>query len=69
LNASDDDFSKIFLCLHGRKEVVVICSEELKNILMNLPSDYFQPKLIDIKNYLKSNNIDFIEDYNNTTIV
>ena len=36
---------------------------------MNLPSDYFQPKLIDIKNYLKSNNIDFIEDYNNTTIV
>ena len=35
LNVSDDIFNKLFFCLHNRKEVVVLCSDELKNILKN----------------------------------
>ena len=69
LNASNDVFNKLFFCLHGRKEVVVLCSSELKNILKNLPSDYLQPRLIDIKNYLDKNEIEYTEDFSNTTIV
>ena len=42
LNVSDEIFNKLFFCLQGRKEVVVLCSEELKNVLKNLPSDYLQ---------------------------
>ena len=67
LNVSDDIFNKLFFCLHNRKEVVVLCSDELKNILKNLPSDYLQPRLIDIKNYLNSIGIEYIEDFSNTT--
>lgn len=66
LNGNYDD---IFFCLHGRKEVVVLCSNELKEILKNLPSDYLQPRLIDIKKYLNSVGISYIEDFSNTTTV
>jgi|LakMenE18May11ns_1017448.scaffolds.fasta_scaffold7569193_1 hypothetical protein len=69
LNCSDEEFNKVFFCLHGRKEVVVECSSELKEILKNLPSDYLQPRLIDIKDYLNKNGIGYIENFKNTTIV
>ncbi len=69
LNVSDEEFNKLFFCLHGRKEVVVLCSTELKEILKNLPSDYLQPRLIDIKNYLNNAGITYIEDFSNTTTV
>ena len=69
LNVSDEVFNKLFFCLHGRKEVVVLCSEELKCILKNLPSDYLQPRLIDIKKYLDSVGVKYVEDFSNTTVV
>ena len=69
LNVSDEEFNKIFFCLQGRKEVVVLCSEELKEILRNLPSEYCQPRLIDIKKYLDSVGIEYVEDYSGTTRV
>lgn len=69
LNAPDEIFNKLFFCLQGRKEVAVECSDELKQTLKNLPSDYFQPRLKDIKEYLTSQGIPFIEDYKGTTTV
>lgn len=69
LNASNEVFNKIFFCLHGKKEVVVECSEELKYTLKNLPSEYLQPRLVDIKAYLNTNSIKYEENFANTTIV
>lgn len=69
LNVSDEVFNKLFFCLHGRREVVVICSDELKSTLKNLDSDYLQPRLKDIKSHLDSINISYIEDFTNTTTV
>lgn len=66
---SDEEFKNIFFCLHGRKEVVIECSNELKEILRNLPSDYLQPRLKDIKKYLDSIEIKYIENFKGTTIV
>ncbi len=68
LNCSDKVFNEIFFCLHGRKEVVILCSESLKNTLRNLPSNYLQPRLIDIKKYLDSNNIKYVENFSNTPL-
>jgi hypothetical protein len=69
LNAPDEIFNKLFFCLQGRKEVAVECSDELKEQLKNLPSDYLQPRLKDIKEYLNSKGIPFVEDYKGTTTV
>lgn len=69
LNVSNEEFNKLFFCLHGRKEVVVLCSGELKDKLKNLPSNYLQPRLIDIKNYLNTIGVQYIEDFSNTTTV
>jgi hypothetical protein len=69
LNAPDEVFNKVFFCLQGRKEVVIECSDELKETLKNLPSDYLQPRLKDIKEYLNTQGIPFVEDYKGTTIV
>jgi hypothetical protein len=70
LNVSDEEFSKLFFCLHGRREVVVLCDDEtIMKEIKNLPSEYFQPRLNDIKSYLTKNNIKFTEDFKNTTIV
>jgi len=69
INVSDEVFNKLFFCLHGRKEVVVLCSTELKEILKNLPSDYLQPRLIDVKYYLNTVDIPYIEDFSNTKTV
>jgi hypothetical protein len=69
LNVSNEEFDKLFFCLHGRKEVVVLCSSELKDKLKNLPSNYLQPRLIDIKNYLNTIGVQYIEDFSNTTTV
>lgn len=69
LNVSDEEFNKLFFCLHGRKEVVVLCSSELKETLKSLPSNYLQPRLTDIKIYLNSVGIEYIEDFSNTTVV
>jgi hypothetical protein len=63
LNVSDEEFKKLFFCLHGRKEIVVLCSDELKETLENLPSEYVQPRLVDIKQYLDSVGIKYIEEY------
>lgn len=60
---SDEAFAKVFFCVHGRKEVVVECSEELKEILRNLPSDYLQPRLVDMRNYLDKVGIKYIENF------
>jgi hypothetical protein len=62
-------WGKMFLCLHGRKEIFVLCSDELLKTIENLPSDYVQPRLIDIKKYLNSVGIPYIEDFSNTTTV
>lgn len=67
LDIPDEDFKKIFFCLHGRKEVVVECSSELKEILRNLPSDFLQPRLGDIRKYLDKAGINYIEAFSNTT--
>jgi len=69
LNVSDDVFNKLFFCLHGRKEVVVLCSNELIEKLKNLKSDYLQPRLKDIKKYLNEQGIEYLEDFSDTTIV
>ena len=69
LNVSVSEFEKLFFCLQGRKEVVVICSDGLRKTLKMLPSDFLQPRLIDIKAYLDSKNIPWIEDFSNTTTV
>ena len=69
LNVSDEEFDKIFFCLQGRKEVVVLCSDELLEEIKNLPSDYLQPRLKDIKKYLDKQGIKYVEDYSNTTTV
>ena len=63
------ELSKILLCLHGRKEVVVECEEPLLTILKNLPSEYLQPRLNDIKKYLDDNSIPYIEDFKSTSKV
>jgi hypothetical protein len=67
LNISDEEFKKLFWCTHGNKEVVVICDDELKEILRNLHSDYAQPRLIDIKKYLDSKGITYTENFKDTT--
>lgn len=64
---SDEDFKKVFFCLHGRKEVGVECSENLKNKLRSLPSEYCQPRLKDIKQYLINEGIEFTENFKGTT--
>ncbi len=69
LNVSMEEFAKVFFCLHGRKEVVILCSDELKETLKNLPSDYLQPRLKDIKSYLDSQGISYEENFANTTTV
>ena len=69
IKSQKTDLSKLFFCLHGRREVVVLCSDKLKETLKNLPSDYFQPRLKDIKQYLISQNIQFIENFKDTTTV
>lgn len=69
LSISNDEFNKVFFCLHGRREVVVLCSDELKDTLRNLPSDYLQPRLNDIKKHLNSIGVEYIEDFSNTTMV
>lgn len=61
LNLPDEEFYKVFFCLHGRREVVVLCSDGLKETLRNLSSDYLQPKLTDIKAYL----VNILEDGGN----
>lgn len=65
----DIDFNKIFFCLHGRKEIVVECSNELKDKLRDLPSEYLQPRLKDIKKYLDSQGIEYAENFKGTTRV
>lgn len=69
VNSPNDIFDKLLFCLHGRKEVVIICSDELKEVLKALPSDYLQPRLVDIKAYLNSVGIEYKEDFTNTTTV
>lgn len=69
LHVSDEELSKIFYCLHGRKEVVVLCDDDLKATLRNLPSDYLLPRLKDIKKYLDDNGIPYTEDFKNTLIL
>jgi len=70
LNVSDKEFNELFFCLHGRKEVVVVCNSKLKKELRELPSEYIQPRLKDIIQYLNDNNIPYsIENLNNTTKV
>ncbi len=69
LNVSDEEFQKIFFCLHGRKEVVVLCEDELKKKLKQLPSYFLQPRLNDIKKYLDENKIPYTENFKNTTKV
>jgi len=59
----------VFFCLQGRKEVVVECSPKLKDILQNLPSEYLQPRLKDIKKYLDDNGYTYTENYKGTTTV
>jgi hypothetical protein len=60
----------LFFCLSGRKEVVVLCSDELKETLRELPSEYLQPRLKDIKAYLDKQGIKHVtEDLKNTTQV
>ena len=60
----------VFYCLQGRKEVVIVCSDELKAELKALPSDsVIGHKLKDIKAYLDSKSISYIEDYTNTTVI
>lgn len=59
-----------FFCLHGKAEVVVECEDkELLEELKNLPSDYLQPRLKDIKEYLKSRDIGYMEYFKGTTQV
>lgn len=69
LNISDDEFVKLFFCLHGRKEVVILCDDELKEVLRNLPSDYLQPRLKDIKEYLDKQGIEYTENFKGTLTV
>ena len=69
LNVSDEIFNNLFFCLHGRREVVVLCSYELKEKLRNLPSDYTQPRLKDIKEYLDKNGYEYLENFKNTTTI
>lgn len=67
LNVPDDEFNKLLYCVSGRREVVVLCDDELKETLRNLPSDYFIPRLKDFKTYLKSKGIEWTEDFKGTT--
>lgn len=68
LNLPNEEFDKIFFCLKGRKEVVILCSSELKNILKDLPSNYVQPQFKDIVKYLNDNEIPYVVgDLNKTT--
>jgi hypothetical protein len=70
LNSPDDIFDRLFFCLHGKKELVVECSDELKKVLKDLPTDYFQPRLKDIKAYLDKQGIKYvIEDLKSTTTI
>jgi len=69
LYASDEVFDTLFFCLHGRKEVVVECSDELKQKLRALPSEFFTPRLSDIKKYLDSEGINYSEDFAKTTTI
>lgn len=56
----------ILVCTHGRKEIVVECNSELKGKLRNLHSDYFQPRLKDLKKYLSEQGLTYQEDFKNT---
>ena len=66
LNLPDVEFNKVFYCVHGNKEVVVECSEELKTRLKELPCDYFIPRLKDIKKFLDEQGIPYTENIKGT---
>lgn len=69
LNVPDSEFDKLLYCMSGRREVVVLCDEELKDTLRSLPSDYYIPRLKDFKDYLKANGIEWTENLKGTTTV
>lgn len=49
LEVSDEEFDKLLYCMNGRKEVIVICSDELKKKLVALPSDWTIPRITEYK--------------------
>ena len=57
----------IYIVLQGRKEVVVICSQELRFLLEQIPSIYFHQTLKDLKLFCSANNIKFVENYKKTS--
>lgn len=69
LNISDQEFDKLFFVLHGRKEVVVLCSDELKAELEALPHIHILPTLKEVKKHLDGKGIEYSEDFKNTTRV
>lgn len=57
----------LFFVMHRRKEVMVICSDELRKVFQNIPSLYFHQTLKNVKLYCIANGISFVESYGKTT--
>ena len=69
LDLSYDEIMNLFVCAKGRKEVVVECSDELKEVLRNV-SEYSIPRFKDIEKYLKDNKIPYsVGDLKNCPIL
>lgn len=69
LNVSMEEFNKLFLCYHGRREVVVLCSSEIKKSLDGLEYETNFPKVKEVKKYLDSIGVEYTENFKNTTTI
>lgn len=69
LNVPDEEFNKLLWCMKGRKEVIVLCSHELKLKLAAIESEWTIPRISEFKEYLKAHGIPWTEDYKGTTTI
>jgi hypothetical protein len=66
LKIPDSEFDKLLFCTKGRTEIVVLCSDELKNkFKKELMTNYLVPTLKEIITFLKKENIPYTEEYSN----
>ena len=64
------ELHNVYFCLKGRQEVVVECSESLKEELRALPSEYYIPRMREVIKYLEATGVPYeIGDLKNTTTV
>jgi len=64
------ELNEVFFCLKGRQEVVVECSDSMKEELRALPSEYYIHRIKEIIAYLEATGVPYeMGDLKNTTII